>query len=348
MLMTYSPMIIFLLTAAAGIAAAAGVVLVIVEAVNILMIKDRRKTKKYYYLKRGLICIAPLAVIGLIFGAYRLRLAMYSSVTDKWRDGIMMSSGDDDRLLNEILTAADNDDRVKLAKLFSADTRGKKDFERELDAFMEAYPGGMSSIELTDCHFGLASGSGHTFDSGDYVGEEYREYGGSNGGNRYYIRVHYIDYCKTNKDLIGVYNLVIMSEGARAEFNLTGEKKEYSSLLCDMTYVDHDSIRIIGNDAFMWDSDGSEIRTADQVKEILDGCVDYDDMVAALGQPGASREMDSHLKYEYYYEIAAEGDSKRYVCINTDGARGGITSCYIYGQGDRTLGSLIEFRWPQT
>ena len=321
-----------------------GAILISFLFVHSVIINKTYKKEPKGSLKRGLLFLVPIVVIGLLFFAVSLGMRLYKYSPDEWRFA-QSQTVEDEKTIIQVLKAADSGDHDKLAKEFSVITRHQPGFEEELDAFLEAYPGLLAKIELDNIQDQMLSGQGHKLDNGIYVSEKYRSAAGFCNGQWYWIYISFIDYCKDDPTYIGVTKLIVLSSGARINVKNGKSNPEFDFMYCDMTPADTD-FRIIANDAFEWHENANVPITSDEMSAILEKCTTFEDLTNRLGLPNTYREAAQIFTYRYYYEAFPEDGEFRYFCVVTDEKEGTINNCYLYGTANKTLAVLYDRRHP--
>ena len=317
-----------------------GAILISVVFVHSVIIKKNYKKEPKGSLKRELLFLVPIVVIGLIFFAVRLGIKLCKYSPDEWRFA-QNYIVEDEKTILKVLKAADSGDRDKLANEFSIVTRKQLGFDEELDAFLEAYPGLLAKIELDNIQDQMLSGQGHKLDNGIYVSEQYRSAAGFCNGQWYWIYISFIDYCKDDPTYIGITKLIVLSAGARINIKLGKTEPEFDFMYCDMTPPDTE-FRIIANDAFEWHENANVPITSEEMIAILEECTTFEDLTDRLGLPNTYREASQIVTYRYYYEAFPENGEPRYFCVVTDEREGAINYCYLCGTATKRLAALYD------
>ena len=257
--------------------------------------------------------------VGLFFGLIDITFDKYAVYKDGYKVKInglferIPEAPEKERLITDVLAAFDTGDREKLVKKFSSAAREAPGFETELDAFLKAYPGGLSKIKLdSDFSEWLETDHGRRLDNGVYARECYRSLAGTVNGRWYYVFVSYLYYCSSGEQHTGINKILIFDEASRAVFNSTNTVKPFEHALCDtaQTGVDY---RRIGSDYYVWTARRETPLKVLEVSNALRPCKSYDDVVKALGEPNASVKGDKTSRY--FYEGIAEDGKPRYYCI---------------------------------
>lgn len=322
-----------------------GAILISFVFVHSVIIKKDYKKEPKGSLKRELLFLVPIVVIGLLFFAVKLGIKLCKYSPDEWRFAQSSQSVEHEKTILKVLKAADTKDHDTLAKEFSIVTRHKPGFDEELDAFLEAYPGLLSKIELDRVQDMLLSSQGHVIDDGVYVGERYVSVAGFCNGQWYWIYLSFIDYCDDDPTYIGVTKLIVLSAGARINVKLGKTDPKFDYMYCDMTPPDTD-FRIIANDAFEWHENPNVPITSEEMVSVLEDCITFEDLTDRLGYPNSYREAAQIVTYRYYYEAFPEDGEPRYFCVTTDEPEGNIDFCYIYGTEGRSKAVIFDRRHP--
>ena len=148
--------------------------------------------------------------------------------------------------------------------------------------------------------------------------------------------------CIFHRDSIILLNkLIILSEGARIEFKVSGFSHSFDYMLCDVRHPDPDSFRIIMNDAYLWRNTDNDFLTSDQMAAELLKCKDYQDIIDVLGTPNTIKEWELTVEYEYIYETFPEKGEPRYFIVRTSGAKGTVISCSLYGSSSKLIRNVL-------
>ena len=257
--------------------------------------------------------------MGLFFGLFDITFDRYEVYKDGYKGkikGFFESAPevpDKEKIFKDIFETLDSGDREKTAKMFSSAAREAPGFEKELDAFLKAYPGNMSKMQ-PDSSFSevLEPDHGRRLDNGVYALECYRSRAGNVNGRWYYIFISYLYYCASGEEYTGINKILILDESSRAVFNSNDTVKPFDHALCDIapTGIDY---RKIGGDYYIWISNPNTPIKMNDMLNALKRCKTIDDVVKALGTPNAS-EKGKVLK-RYFYEGISEDGEPKYYCI---------------------------------
>lgn len=232
------------------------------------------------------------------------------------------------------ITAADHRDIETFKECFALSVRRDRDFDDAVDAFFEEYPGGIMSMGLLP--------SGGASDRSDDGAHGSIAYLGFSGDNWYIVSLSYCTEHEGHDEDVGITSLVIRDLGTQAQYNIayneSGGTLEKPYLLCDTDVEGEISARLIGNAAIIWNDDGRDLLSKDEIREILDTYDTLQDAIdaGALGEPQGAIKYYNHTGYYYFYELEPEDGEPRYVHIVTSEPYGDIGSAY-YCAPDRTL-----------
>ena len=266
-----------------------------------------------------LILASALLCGSYIFYKLVLHLYVYPSIPARWIAESGETAGDEQRVLHALLSSADRGDVQALSENFTNHLRESDEFDACLDRFFESYPGNMDGIEFTRVS---AGGNGTPDGNGNYMCSNYASFVGRNGTDWYYISIKYVDYYRTSdrktvEDMIGVTSFKIYNAGARAAVHANTDQSVPSFIMCRIRPYDDDEVRIICNDAYMWNPGSSDGLSPAMANELLTGCRDYDDVIEALGRPDAEGGYNSW--YCCFYQISSRSADPVYVMVNFDG-----------------------------
>lgn len=252
---------------------------------------------------------------------------MYECVPDRWRnDRWVTDEQAADEAIDALLTSADSGDRDAFAKNFTPALQERDDFDAAVDAFLAAYPKGLSQCERS------SDGPGGTgsYDAGHVVKESSITYRCMLDGEWYYLT---LDYCYQNTDnseQVGVYAFTVMDLPARAVYmEHVFDEEGYGEdiwLLCDRLSSQGVTARMIDRYPLLWTSTDAPKLTADEWRALCANCHRMDDSAFkdAVGSPNAAIDR----LYEYYYEMASEDGEPRCACVVADSPYGEIFGVY--------------------
>ena len=331
---------IFIIFIVLGIMFLAGLIMLIIGLVN------SKKVKKVWPIVLDVLGIAgmvPLVVsvvgLGALFAWSQYNdehmLEKYDSVPEAWMNESMVNEQKAaEQAINAFVTAAGNGDRDEFVENFSAVTRDRDDFDENVDAFLDAFPEGLTFDGLSRWRVAsLGNENGGRTRAADAT------YRGKFDGEWYYIR---IKYCYSGGDsdenMIGVYYLGLLDLAGQAN-SVYGDNEYHrdSDLVYLYTYMPEDiDARMIDNYPELWQETDGPVLTADEMRDVLSN---YDTLREAidegpLGEPNWNPVHDGSVSNEYYYELQSVDGEPRYAFIRTRGEYGPVISAYEYSETD--------------
>ncbi len=276
--------------------------------------------KKYYRIFIGLgsfLMGIPLVLVGFvvvssIVSDIKLEKARqsYESFVDKWKNEDVYSDRAGEEALEWILEAADNKDIDKLTMVFTEEVKGDSRFSRELNEFLDAYPGGLSGLEID------SDGGSNPSGSVDGKKEEYIYYSYKiiKDGEYFYINLGACIHNDYDYSKVGIEYFHIKSERAKVYYQDILE--EYSDdeyiLAQDEVTGDFTTKRLNGHPIKFYEFD--RVITQSKLESAVRISKNIDDLKKGLGEPNLN-----HLRMrEVVYEVKMEDGSTAYAEIGYD------------------------------
>jgi hypothetical protein len=243
----------------------------------------------------------------------------YVSVPARWQNERVTASQAEDQIIRALLRAADEGKKNSLSIQFSDETQRTAGFQDKVDAFFEAYPTGLGQCEPKNKIRESADGYGSN------AGSDAVSFGSDLNGERYFV---YIKYCYRHADhpeKVGVTEFRVMNLEAAAVF-FGVESGEPDCLICDIRSAAEYNARLIGGQAYLWDSDDPPRVSEQLLRRILDKTTRLDDpiYVLTIGEPGVIIKHPDSTQFGYFYQLSDEDGEERYAYFQTDSERGRI------------------------
>ena len=261
---------------------------------------------------------------------------VYDSIPERWQNEHVNDHEAAKEVIEALLASADEGNKEAFAKNFTAELRKSAGFDKLLDDFFAAYPGGLSKALRED---------GPVSAGGSYAGMDSRKGGATHficrpGGKWFRINLSFCYENTAEPDKIGVESFLIMNlEAYAVHTDMYSRDCLYYDdmhLLCDIRSSDEVKARRINGGAYLWTDTDAPKLTADEMRELL---TRYRDLGARevrekIGLANAEQKFFNNTGYDYYYELVPENGEPRYAQICTNSSYGDIIDAYICSADD--------------
>ena len=238
------------------------------------------------------------------------------------------------KAFDTMIGEADAGDKDAFKSNFSKSVREDADFDRKIDEFFAAYPGGLSMLE-----FEKSGGSGsEDLHFGHNVKTRDQFYRGRSGDEAYFI---ILDVCYENTDNpeeLGVNQIIIWNLEGYADYKyddygnvLYPDDDEYC--LCYIKTSADINARLVNGTPYPWTESEQAPITEEEMKNLLLQCENIDELRASglVGKPNNENNVPNSSGCHYIYELQPENGKPRYVEISC-GAGGNILSANAVGE----------------
>lgn len=309
---------------------AVGATFLVVGIVNKNRLKYKGKKSPVIFIVSGSILLAFPVLIGffLIVGGVSsvvtdiTKPSDYDNVTDKWRNEQWISNDDAaDEAIAALLEAADKGDKEEFAELFTPNLQKSENFDELVDAFFEAYPGGLS-----DYDYEYSGGSSEeSFREGDVTKDCRTSYTSIIDGEWYTIWIELYFQNTASPDDVGVTHFQIRNLEACA---LEKHFSDSEYIACCIKSENDVNARLIGGTGFAFEPTSDRKITEDQMREYVRKYDNMVDLINEIGEPNVMKKGYNSTGIDYYYELVPENDEPRYANICTS-ASGELLYGYI-------------------
>ncbi len=313
----------------------AGVILLLAGFINLFRKKYKGKKSPVICMIAGALMMTLPVILAGFLGIRGFSQAArdfftptrYESVPERWRNEWVMESQAESQIIRALLTSADKGDREAFARNFTPETQQKPGFDRAVDAFFAAYPVGLSRCEKMD----NAAEDPDQDDAGS--GRTGRTSFCCVLDEQWYCAI--IGYCYGNDDApdkVGVTYFRVMNLQAAAVYYGAGQEPDGDGFpVCDIKSPDEYNARLIGGQAYLWETDREPSLSEELLRRILEKTSRLDDPIYRLtiGEPGVVIKHEDSPQFGYFYQIVSQDGEPRYVYFQTDSEYGHILWSFL-------------------
>lgn len=322
-----------------------GLVLLIVGIVKRRSPKNKGKKHPTVLIVIGSILMVPL-IGGILFVAIypganqaltKQRIESYTGIRETWQKEFVFSGGAKTQALEALIKASEDGDKESFKACFSDTVRGNSDFDKRVDAFFAAYPGGFDKDKFVE--------------RGGVQGYNYDKYDGSNrvsvGTDRYLTSANgedfivVIGYCYKNEDHpedVGITFFSVRNPGGQAVFEQTFDPTEVDTykyyaqdyLTCDIRPSGEVNARLISGGVYIWTESDGPVLTRDEMAKVLSSVSTLKEAIdkGLLGNPNVTAINPNSSGCSCYYELKTANGDPLYAYISLDSQLGSINGAY--------------------